>query len=66
MYPISITAKVWITSLNSHFAPLRLSTKYGEYCEVAKVWIKVCNPNFWKVSAEVGPDFTWKLGQRMP
>jgi hypothetical protein len=27
--------KLWITSLNSHFAHLRLSTKYGEYSEVA-------------------------------
>jgi hypothetical protein len=33
--------KLWITSLNSHFSHLRLSTKYGEYSEVAKVWIYV-------------------------
>ena len=36
-------SKVEITSLNSHFLHLRLSTKYREYSEVAKVWIKVCN-----------------------
>jgi hypothetical protein len=39
----SITAKVLITSLNSHFPTSGLSTKCGDYSEVAKVWIKVCN-----------------------
>jgi len=29
------SARLWITSLNSHFPHLRLSTKYGEYSEVA-------------------------------
>ena len=44
--PYQFTAKVYITSLNSHFAHLRLSTKYGKYSEVAKVWIKLCKMKF--------------------
>ena len=31
-----------ITSLNSHFTPLKFGTKCGGRFKIAKVWIKVC------------------------
>ena len=38
-----ITAKVKITSLNTHFCPSESSTKCGSLVSKEKVWIKVCN-----------------------
>ena len=40
-----LIAKLYITSLNSHFASSRFNTKYGSWFPIAKVWIKVCNAN---------------------
>jgi hypothetical protein len=36
-----ITSKVEITSLNSHFHLLELSTRYGSWISRPNVWIKV-------------------------
>ena len=49
----SITAKVKITSLDSHFPPKKPGTECGGFFKIAKVWIKVCNDDFQESGGKV-------------